>query len=40
MSGPLGFPWPTFAAFLVVAASLALSILWALLGRGGGSEDE
>ena len=42
MTGPLGLPWPTFAAFLVVAASVALSIVWSILaGRGdGGANDE
>jgi hypothetical protein len=32
---PLGLPWGTFAAFLVVAASIVTSILWA--ARCGGS---
>ncbi len=36
MPGPLGLPWPTFSAFLVVAASVVLSIVWAaVVGRGG-----
>ena len=42
MPGPLGFPWPTFAALVVVAASVALSIVWSVLTgrRGGGPGDE
>jgi hypothetical protein len=39
--GPLGLPWSTFGALLVVAASIVISIAWALSGThpdGGGDE--
>lgn len=32
--GPLGLPWGTFTAFLVVAASIVASIIWAACGGG------
>ncbi len=31
MPGPLGLPWSTFAALLVILASIVASIVWALL---------
>jgi hypothetical protein len=31
--GPFNMPWLTFAAILVVAASIAVAILWALHDR-------
>ena len=43
MPGPLGLPWSTFAALLVILASIVASIVWALLwsSRGdGGTPDE
>jgi hypothetical protein len=46
MTGPLGFSWLTFGAFLVVAASIVVSVLWAIresrsgaAGRADGRED-
>lgn len=39
MSGPFGFPWSTFAALLVVAGSIAVSVIWAArAGSGDGRE--
>lgn len=43
MSGPLGFPWGTFAALLVVAGSVAAAVVYAAMtgrspGRGDGDE--
>lgn len=36
MPGPLGLPWPTFSALLVVVASIVVSVVWAVVvGRGG-----
>jgi hypothetical protein len=43
MPGPLGFPWGTFAALLVLAGSIIAAIVYALVtGRssGGGDSDE
>jgi len=39
--GPFGLPWLTFGALLVVAASIAISIAWAVWfsGSGGGSDE-
>jgi hypothetical protein len=41
MGGPLGFAWPTFAAFLVIAASVVVAVVWALASgrRGEGGDD-
>jgi hypothetical protein len=38
---PFGLPWLTFGALVVVAASIVLSIVWAVLssGSGGGSDE-
>ncbi len=35
MPGPLGLPWSTFAALLVILASIVASIVWALRGSSG-----
>jgi hypothetical protein len=43
MPGPLGLPWSTFAAILVIFASIAASIVWALVSSSrddGGTPDE
>jgi hypothetical protein len=42
MSGPFGFPWSTFSALIVVAASVVLAVVWSILTgrRGGGPGDE
>ena len=40
MTGPLGLPWPTFAAFLVIAASIAIAIVWAAAQGSGGRHDD
>ena len=39
--GPFGLPWLTFSALLVVAASVVISIVWALRqsGSDGGSDE-
>ena len=39
--GPFGLPWLTFGALLVVAASVVISILWAVLSSGsdGGANE-
>jgi hypothetical protein len=29
--GPFGLPWPTFGAVLVIAVSVVISIVWAML---------
>ena len=31
--GPFRLPWGTFASFLVVAGSVLLAVLWAVLSR-------
>ena len=31
MAGPLGLPWATFAALLVVIASVALAVIWSVV---------
>ena len=39
--GPFALPWRTFSALLVVVASIAISIVWAVWFsrfRGGGDE--
>lgn len=45
MSGPLGLPWPTFSALIVVLVSVAVAVAWALAagrrddpGEGGDRE--
>ena len=39
--GPFGLPWPTFTALLVVAASVIISIVWAVWFPGSdGGRDE
>lgn len=41
MSGPFGFPWSTFAALLVVAGSIAVSVIWAArVGSDDGKEQK
>ncbi len=41
MAGPLGLPWSTFAALLVIAASIVIAIVWAgARGSGGRHDDE
>jgi hypothetical protein len=45
MVRPLGLPWATFAALLVILASVLLSTIWAAIAmrrdrRGGGTADE
>jgi len=43
MSGPLGFPWGTFAALIVLVGSIATALVYALVtGRSsrGGHDDE
>ncbi len=40
MPGPFGFPWSTFAAVLVIAASIVFSIVWALLSSDHDDPDE
>ena len=39
--GPFGLPWLTFSALLVVAASIAIAIVWAIWfsGAGGGGDE-
>jgi len=39
--GPFGLPWLTFSALLVVAASIATSIAWAVWfsGSDGGGDE-
>jgi hypothetical protein len=39
--GPFGLPWPTFGAFLVIVASVIISIGWAMLrsDSGGGPHE-
>jgi len=42
MAGPLGFPWSTFAALVVVVASVVLAVVYALVtgrGRRGGDDE-
>ena len=31
--GPFNFPWLTFLAFVVAAASVVLAVVWAVLDR-------
>lgn len=31
--GPFNFPWLTFLAFVVTAASILLAVVWAVLDR-------
>ncbi len=44
MTGPFGFSWGTFAALLVVAGTVLLAIVWAVMtamrddDTGGGDE--
>jgi hypothetical protein len=39
--GPFGLPWLTFSALLVVVASIAISIAWAVWFSGSdGGDDE
>mgnify|MGYP006294017859 CR=1 FL=1 len=38
MSGPMGIPWSTFGAFLVVVGSIVLAIVWALRSGDGDGE--
>lgn len=39
--GPFGLPWATFGALLVVAASVVVSLLWAVLSsRSDGGANE
>jgi hypothetical protein len=38
--GPFNFPWLTFLAFVVTAASIVLAIVWAALGRGREGESK
>ena len=38
--GPLGFPWLTFSALLVTAASVIAAIIWAVLIKDTGDNDE
>jgi hypothetical protein len=38
--GPFGLPWATFGALIVVAASVVISIVWALWFSGAGGPDE
>lgn len=39
--GPFGLPWLTFGALLVVAASVVISVVWAVWFSGsGGGDDE
>ena len=43
MAGPLGLPWSTFAALVVVVASVVLAVVYALVtgrARGRGGDDE
>jgi hypothetical protein len=44
MGGPFGFSWGTFAALLVVAGTVLLAIVWAIVtarrDRDGGGGDE
>ena len=39
--GPFALPWLTFSALLVVAASIAVSIVWAIWfsGSDGGGDE-
>ncbi|MBD3348714.1 MAG: hypothetical protein GF400_05920 [Candidatus Eisenbacteria bacterium] len=37
MTGPLGLPWSTFSAFVVIGASIVISIVWAVASGGGGN---
>ena len=39
--GPFGLPWPTFGALVVVAASIVISIVWAVWfsGTDGGPNE-
>ena len=39
--GPFGLPWLTFGALLVVAASIVISVVWALWlsGPDGGKHE-
>lgn len=40
MTAPFALPWGTFAALVVVAATIALAVIWsAVTARGGGKED-
>lgn len=29
--GPFNFPWPTFLAFVVIGASIAVAVVWAVV---------
>lgn len=44
MTGPFALPWGTFASLVVVAATIALAIVWSALasrrGDGEGDGDE
>jgi hypothetical protein len=41
MAGPLGFPWSTFAAVLVIAASIVIALVFAATRPSGkGDRDE
>lgn len=41
MPGPLGFPWGTFTALLVLAGSVVTAIVYALVtGRSSGAGDD
>lgn len=40
MSGPLGFPWGTFAALIVLVGSVVAAIVYAAVtGRSSGKGD-
>jgi hypothetical protein len=41
MEGPMGLPWSTLAALVVVAGSIVVAVVWAFITRdGGGRGDE
>lgn len=43
MPGPLGFPWGTFVALIVIAGSIVTALVYALVtgrsSRGGGNDE-
>jgi len=40
MPGPFGFPWSTFAAAIVIAASVVIAVVFALKATGKEDRDE
>jgi len=44
VTGPLGLPWPTFSAIIVILLSIVFAVVWAIAtgrddGPGGGGRE-